>query len=57
MTLTHTHTQGAPAVVPAISGRAWITSTGQYGLDPSDPYPEGYALSDTWHRSPLGDGW
>ena len=34
-----------PAVVPEIRGRAWITSTGQYLLDPSDPYPAGFLLS------------
>ncbi len=37
-----------PAIVPRISGRAWIYSVGQLGLDPSDPYPLGYTLSDTW---------
>ena len=39
------------AVRPQISGRAWITGIHQYGLDPSDPYPEGYTLSDTWYRA------
>lgn len=37
-----------PAVVPSISGRAWITETRQLMLDPSDPWPGGYRLSDTW---------
>jgi proline racemase len=32
------------AVVPEISGRAWITGMGQYLLDPSDPFPAGFAL-------------
>ena len=36
------------AVVPRIAGRAWIYAVGQLGLDPSDPYPLGYTLSDTW---------
>jgi len=36
------------AVHPVISGRAWITGTHQYALDPDDPYPRGYQLSDTW---------
>ena len=31
-----------PAVVPAITGRAWITGLGQYLLDPTDPYPAGF---------------
>jgi proline racemase len=33
---------------PVISGRAWITGTRQEMLDPSDPWPAGYRLSDTW---------
>ncbi|MBD8555929.1 proline racemase family protein [Rhizobium sp. CFBP 8762] len=37
-----------PAVLPEISGRGWITGTHQHMLDPSDPWPEGYRLSDTW---------
>ncbi len=37
-----------PAIVPSISGRAWITGTSQLTLDPTDPWPEGYRLSDTW---------
>jgi proline racemase len=35
---------GIPAVVPTITGRAWITGLGQYLLDPSDPYPMGFAF-------------
>lgn len=37
-----------PAIIPEISGRAWITGTHQHMLDPSDPWPDGYRLSDTW---------
>lgn len=37
-----------PAITPEITGRAWITGTHQHMLDPSDPWPEGYRLSDTW---------
>ena len=33
-----------PAVVPTITGRAWITGTAQYLLDPDDPFPEGFLL-------------
>jgi proline racemase len=33
-----------PAVVPTITGRAWITGTAQYFLDPEDPFPEGFEL-------------
>ncbi|MEM7089439.1 MAG: proline racemase family protein [Pseudomonadota bacterium] len=37
-----------PAIVPEISGRAWITGVHQHMLDPDDPWPEGYRLADTW---------
>lgn len=37
-----------PGIVPIVSGRAWITGTYQLMLDPSDPYPAGYRLADTW---------
>lgn len=30
------------AVIPTITGRAWVTGIGQYLLDPSDPFPEGF---------------
>ena len=36
------------AISPIISGRAWITGTQQHLLDPADPFPAGYRLSDTW---------
>ncbi|MCB1472570.1 MAG: proline racemase family protein [Rhodobiaceae bacterium] len=39
---------GRPAIVPEISGRAWITGTHQHMLDPADPWPRGYRLKDTW---------
>ena len=42
---------GTPAIVPSISGRAWITGFHNYILDPEDPWPEGYTLSDTWYRA------
>jgi proline racemase len=35
---------GRPAVVPEITGRAWITGMGQYLLDAEDPFPAGFAL-------------
>ncbi|MHA6324305.1 trans-3-hydroxy-L-proline dehydratase [Roseivivax sp. CAU 1753] len=37
-----------PAIVPEITGRAWVTGTHQHMLDPDDPWPEGYRLTDTW---------
>jgi len=36
------------AIIPSIRGRAWITGTHQLMLDPEDPWPDGYRLSDTW---------
>jgi proline racemase len=35
-------------IVPAIRGSAWITGVSQLIVDPDDPFPEGYQLSDTW---------
>jgi proline racemase len=35
---------GLPAVLPTVTGRAWITATAQYLLDPDDPFPEGFLL-------------
>jgi trans-L-3-hydroxyproline dehydratase len=37
-----------PAIRPLISGQAWITGTHQHFLDPTDPWPQGYRLTDTW---------
>ena len=42
---------GREAVLPEISGRGWIHGIHQVGVDPSDPYPQGYLLADIW-----GDG-
>jgi proline racemase len=42
-----------PAIVPAIRGSAWITGVTQLFVDPDDPFPEGYLLSDTWGVSGL----
>ncbi|MDH3475602.1 MAG: proline racemase family protein [Rhodospirillales bacterium] len=39
-----------PAILPSISGRAWITGHHIYTLDPEDPFPEGYSLTDTAYR-------
>jgi len=41
---------GKPAIIPSISGRAWISGTRTEMLDPGDPWPQGYKLSDTWPR-------
>ncbi len=39
---------GIRAIVPAIRGTAWITGVTHMLVDPTDPFPEGYLLSDTW---------
>jgi proline racemase len=36
------------AVVPTITGQAWITGFAQYVLDPTDPFPEGFTVGDLW---------
>jgi proline racemase len=38
------------AVIPAVAGQAWITGLYQFGLDPTDPFPRGFTVADTWLR-------
>ncbi|MGN6127952.1 MAG: proline racemase family protein [Humibacter sp.] len=40
--IEETSVEGIRAVIPTITGRAWITGIGQYLLDPTDPFPEGF---------------
>jgi proline racemase len=42
--VAETTVSGRPAVVPEITGRAWITGMGQYLLDAEDPFPAGFHL-------------
>jgi proline racemase len=42
--VAETTVAGIPAVVPTITGRAWVTGVGQYLLDPADPFPEGFTF-------------
>ncbi len=37
-----------PAVVPTITGSAWITGFASYVVDPDDPFPNGYTVGDIW---------
>ena len=39
---------GIKAVVPEISGRAWVTQHCTVLCDPSDPFPSGYTVGDIW---------
>jgi len=36
------------AVVPEISGQAWITGFNTIVVDPSDPFPDGFTVGDIW---------
>ena len=36
------------AVIPTISGQAWITGMSSYVLDPEDPFPDGFTVGDIW---------
>lgn len=40
--VTETDVGGIPAVIPQITGRAWITGTCEFTLDPGDPFPAGF---------------
>ena len=42
--IEETEVAGKPAVIPTITGRAWVTGTAQYFLDPSDPFQKGFLL-------------
>jgi trans-L-3-hydroxyproline dehydratase len=50
--VVETSVAGRPAIVPAIRGSAWITGITQVLLDPTDPFPEGYVVADTWPSGP-----
>ena len=39
------------AVVPTLSGQAWITGFAQYVVDDTDPFPEGFTVGDIWGRN------
>ncbi len=37
-----------PAVVPTLSGQAWITGFSSYVVDDEDPFPDGFTVGDIW---------
>ena len=39
------------AVVPSLSGQAWITGFAQYVVDPEDPFPNGFTVGDIWGKA------
>ena len=51
-----TQVGGRPAVLPRISGQAWIYGTEQLRVDTRDPFPLGFVLSDTWGTALDGIG-
>jgi proline racemase len=46
--LEETQVGAYPAVVPTITGQAWITGISNYIIDASDPFPEGFTVGDIW---------
>ena len=46
--LGHGEVGGRPAVLPRVTGRAWLYGLQQLGVDPDDPLAAGFMLSDTW---------
>jgi len=36
------------AVVPTLTGRAWVTGFATYVLEETDPFPEGFTVGDIW---------
>ena len=46
--LGHTEVGGRAAVLPRVTGRAWLYGLQQLGVDPTDPLAAGFMLSDTW---------
>ncbi len=42
---------GRRAILPEISGRGWVFGTKTTALDPTDPYPRGFVLTDVWGRT------
>ena len=46
--IEETHVGPYKAVVPTLSGTAWITGLAHYAVDPEDPFPEGFTVGDIW---------
>jgi proline racemase len=49
--LESTTVAGRPAVIPQITGQAWITGFADYVLDATDPFPTGFKVGDIWGAS------
>jgi proline racemase len=48
-----THAQDMVTVATTIKGRAYITGIMNYFCDPTDPYPSGFIVGDTWGVSSI----
>jgi proline racemase len=46
--LEETRVGEVPAVVPQLTGSAWITGRSDLVVDPDDPFPEGFTVGDLW---------
>jgi proline racemase len=46
--LEETRVGDRAAVVPQITGQAWITGVADYVVDPTDPFPDGFTVGDIW---------
>jgi proline racemase len=46
--IEETRLEDRKAVVPMVTGQAWITGTNQYVIDETDPFPEGFTIGDLW---------
>lgn len=46
--LEETRAGDRTAVVPQITGQAWITGMADYVVDPTDPFPDGFTIGDIW---------
>jgi proline racemase len=42
--VAESHDEGLTTVIPTVTGRAWVTGTANYMLDPADPFPAGFLL-------------
>ena len=42
---------GVPAVVPQLTGSAWITGRARLVVEDGDPFPEGFTVGDLWGRA------
>lgn len=48
--LAETTVGDRPAVVPELTGSAWITGRAELRVDPDDPFPTGFTVGDLWGR-------